>query len=1061
MPTLPNGFTYELPDAVEWEAVNVRRSPDVTVNRTLGQPAEATFDAGEDTANDIVPQVGEAVDLNFSTGSRHTGTIQKTTQTYEDRRDQLKWSVSVADASLKVNRRLPIACYTAVSGNTAITNLFNDFTDGSFSLSGVQAGLGTVTVELDGSKTVYQALEEIASQLGAKFYFDGDVLHFFVGTDPSGAPAVIDENSDLLQHDPPVSYTEDITQLKTRVFAKGAGAKLIADVAIGDDTLFVDSSDLFDDAGGDIFLGKCLVAHYTGKSIASIPQNRPGGVGGMLAAVDNTFAGGAYGYPQTPFFEGAVKYGMTCVKNGVESTMSAGATAVIQRNISPILFALTEGLGGVVDPDTYTYYATTTDTAGRESEFTGTGASCTVNFPNNAVNGTILDGLFDARASKANIYRKASSGPYAGMIFKVLEITLTGAPTYPIAWTDGFSSVSLTQRRTDFETALVGPAYVIPGPAGSKVTLTLPLGSVGTTSRRVYRSDDNGLKYYLLTTINNNTTTSYVDTAVNRPVNFDFFGTNNWFEDFDTEVPGSLPDLKKAILTGVTGITENVSAGSDVNLWVQRDDTDAQFDIAAVEGGDGVHEYLLTDTTLDSYAKLIARADIELQLYSRPIKSVSYATRDPESKVGRTVTFDLPIPGSPSKGVFGDFLIQTVRIDQIHENDTLVERYTVTASSVRFTLQDLLQRVVLFQDNGSSPKTGFDGGGGGGSLSPSNVTESELNFSDVTTGDVTSSKHGLAPKSVADATKFLNSAATPTYAQVKDSDLSTSDVTTNNVTTAKHGFAPKAPNDATKYLDGTGAYSTPAGGSGGLARVLASNTSISAGISQIVSESLEVAAGKILEVEAGALLEILGGSPSHPEIRTPFVAPIDSNFAWVNQSASIIRDDRDSVVLTGTKAGSGANLSCRVMTAPATPYTITAFMLCTLMAKPFQSYGMLFRQSSGGAAGSMHVLNIGWGDLGLTVANIASSKWTSATAFSADYVISKIAHPPRWLRISDDGSVRRVWFSADGMDWVLFDSQSRTDFITADQVGFYVSNENSLTPNFAPVLRVCSWAQSL
>ncbi len=67
--------------------------------------------------------------------------------------------------------------------------------------------------------------------------------------------------------------------------------------------------------------------------------------------------------------------------------------------------------------------------------------------------------------------------------------------------------------------------------------------------------------------------------------------------------------------------------------------------------------------------------------------------------------------------------------------------------------------------------------------------------------------------SASDATKFLNGAATPAYAQVKDSDLSTSNITTNNVTTAKHGFAPILPNDATKYLDGTGAYSVPPGGS--------------------------------------------------------------------------------------------------------------------------------------------------------------------------------------------------------------------------------------------------------
>lgn len=48
-----------------------------------------------------------------------------------------------------------------------------------------------------------------------------------------------------------------------------------------------------------------------------------------------------------------------------------------------------------------------------------------------------------------------------------------------------------------------------------------------------------------------------------------------------------------------------------------------------------------------------------------------------------------------------------------------------------------------------------------------------------------------------------------------ESSLALTDITTNNVSTSKHGFAPKLPNDATKYLDGTGAYTVPAGGGGG------------------------------------------------------------------------------------------------------------------------------------------------------------------------------------------------------------------------------------------------------
>lgn len=66
------------------------------------------------------------------------------------------------------------------------------------------------------------------------------------------------------------------------------------------------------------------------------------------------------------------------------------------------------------------------------------------------------------------------------------------------------------------------------------------------------------------------------------------------------------------------------------------------------------------------------------------------------------------------------------------------------------------------------------------------------------------------------ADTFLGSDGTDlAFAAVTDAKLSTSDITTNDVSTSKHGFAPKLPNDATKYLDGTGAYTVPAGGGGG------------------------------------------------------------------------------------------------------------------------------------------------------------------------------------------------------------------------------------------------------
>lgn len=46
--------------------------------------------------------------------------------------------------------------------------------------------------------------------------------------------------------------------------------------------------------------------------------------------------------------------------------------------------------------------------------------------------------------------------------------------------------------------------------------------------------------------------------------------------------------------------------------------------------------------------------------------------------------------------------------------------------------------------------------------------------------------------------------------------LSLTDITTNNSSTSNHGFLKKLNNDATYYMDGTGAWSVPAGGGGGI-----------------------------------------------------------------------------------------------------------------------------------------------------------------------------------------------------------------------------------------------------
>lgn len=135
------------------------------------------------------------------------------------------------------------------------------------------------------------------------------------------------------------------------------------------------------------------------------------------------------------------------------------------------------------------------------------------------------------------------------------------------------------------------------------------------------------------------------------------------------------------MLTGVTGITGPYQKGAAIHLWVQRDDLGAQ----AVHG---IIEHLLVDTRrgLDS---LVARCDADLALFARPLVTVAYATRDIKTKSGKTVVIDLASPA-----IHETLTIQDVTITEIDQVPNVPPRYTVTASSVRFSLEDTLRRLI-------------------------------------------------------------------------------------------------------------------------------------------------------------------------------------------------------------------------------------------------------------------------------------------------------------------------------------------------------------------------------
>ena len=138
-----------------------------------------------------------------------------------------------------------------------------------------------------------------------------------------------------------------------------------------------------------------------------------------------------------------------------------------------------------------------------------------------------------------------------------------------------------------------------------------------------------------------------------------------------------------------------------------------------------------------------------------------------------------------------------------------------------------------------------------GVISKAQPTDANLGFSDITTGNASTTAHGFAPKATAPSAGLLSALAIgngetvrtdqPLFDTTNPAALGTvgpgtalvaarrdhihpnpaldtlaapTDITTLNASTSAHGLLPKLSNVSTEFLNGTGTFSTPASGGG-------------------------------------------------------------------------------------------------------------------------------------------------------------------------------------------------------------------------------------------------------
>ena len=286
---------------------------------------------------------------------------------------------------------------------------------------------------------------------------------------------------------------------------------------------------------------------------------------------------------------------------------------------------------------------------------------------------------------------------------------------------------------------------------------SIPTGTNGvTTFRNLWMTKAGGSDYLFLDTIDDNTTTTYTadksdaelgvlaptvstlacaagDTSIRVLLLENFSGSGGWVrlagqlvsytgrsassgEGTLTGIPSSgvgsvlvavaggeevvnVPHLTGIPASGAGAIVTALQKGDEVNLLAVRNDAAAQTALAALIGGDGIQEEYIQDRRL-SLTEADDRGDALLALHKDPIEAVTYTTHDKRTASGKEITVNLGAPTSVSVTL----TIQRVTITDIETAAQLaasgamdqlaaMPKYHVEASSLRFSLEDLLRQI--------------------------------------------------------------------------------------------------------------------------------------------------------------------------------------------------------------------------------------------------------------------------------------------------------------------------------------------------------------------------------
>lgn len=183
----------------------------------------------------------------------------------------------------------------------------------------------------------------------------------------------------------------------------------------------------------------------------------------------------------------------------------------------------------------------------------------------------------------------------------------------------------------------------------------------------------------------------------------------------------------------------------------------------------------------------------------------------------------------------------------------------------------------------------------------------------------------------------------------------------------------------------------------------------------------------------------------------PLTAPVDGDFAWINQGGASVTTTKGGIYLEDPGT-TGNNFRIRKKAVPGGAYTVTACIIPNILWTNNSVHcGILWRQNDGKIVSITLQYSTDWG--------IQVIKWNSPTSYSANYAGPLLLSPsyPLWLRMADDTANRICSFSHNGQNFIPIHSVGRTDFITATEVGFYI---DSVLTTYPQGMTLLSWKEA-